>query len=136
MDILDRNVLADLESLSDKPEFLDALLAGYMLDNEKLLNELQLHLDGGHIDEVRRILHAMKGAAVSVGAVSLRATCDRVEQLPGEKMYLKREELTSLLRDSFARACSLLNAYRRQRRSRDARLPENGIHRSGAGRSE
>ncbi|MDB5796290.1 MAG: histidine kinase [Paucimonas sp.] len=116
--VIDADVLADLETLGNDDQFVDLLLAGFMEDNGKLLQRMEVALPLGLHAECRDILHAIKGSAVSLGAKSMRSVCERIESLSGEEMVCGSQSILRECRQEFAELCMALNGYRKQRKSR------------------
>ena len=120
--VLDPTVLAELEAISLDPQFLERLLAAFMADNRVLLEQLEAALRQQRYTETLEILHGLKGAALSVGAMAFKATCQRCEWLSlsadmrgdGQDIYLAVKMELDRLDDA-------LNAYRKQRLERDNR---------------
>jgi two-component system sensor histidine kinase RpfC len=81
--VLDMTTLAELEKISADPAFLDGLLAGFMNDNRALVQRLHALLDRGGHDEAQEVVHALKGAAQSVGAIALKVACRALERRLG-----------------------------------------------------
>src|SRR5690606_5828258 len=79
--VLDLAILAELEIVSEDPQWLDGLLVGCMVENRKLVERLRQALAQARIAESGEILHALKGAALSIGALRFKAAC-----LCGERM--------------------------------------------------
>jgi HPt (histidine-containing phosphotransfer) domain-containing protein len=114
---LDPAVLADLESLGSDPGFVEMLLAGYMKDNSALVVQLESALHGQRLQDCRDLLHAMKGSAVSVGALRMQEFCERSEQLTATSLFHdKGEQVIQECRHVFSALCTQLNIYCVQRK--------------------
>lgn len=74
--ILDFARLAELEDISRDSKFMTELLRGFKIDVEALLRRLRGGVADGRVDQWNDILHALKGAAVGVGALNLSRRCD------------------------------------------------------------
>jgi HPt (histidine-containing phosphotransfer) domain-containing protein len=67
------------------------------------------------IDEVKEILHAVKGSALSVGAISLKMMCKRIEKLNPFEMEENAEEIFQEIKMAFNQLCEELEKYRKIR---------------------
>lgn len=70
-----------LEEIARNAYFVTELLRGFKDDSERLLVELRLALQSHQIIAMGDAAHALKGAAVGVGATTLADCCSRLEQL-------------------------------------------------------
>jgi two-component system sensor histidine kinase RpfC len=110
--ILDLQNLRDLEKVSKDPGFLDDLILEFLSENKKSLRALESMLGQGDIEGVKEILHALKGSALSIGAVALKMTCKRVEKLSPLEMGEFAEEILQEMRFAFSDLCEELEKYR------------------------
>lgn len=92
--ILDLHNLTDLENVSKDPKFLDDLILEFIADNRNLLRSLEIALIEVNIDAIKEILHTLKGSALSIGAVSLKMMCKRVEKLNIFEMEVHASEIS------------------------------------------
>lgn len=79
--LMDANRFGEVERIASTPDFLDQLLRGFQDDVELLLRKLDAAIGTGQVGAVRDTLHALKGAAVSIGASQLAARCKAMEEL-------------------------------------------------------
>ncbi len=114
---LDPEVLADLEMLASDKGFVDMLLAGYIKDNSALVVQLESALEARCLEECRQLLHAMKGSAVSVGALRMREFCERTEHLSPANMFRDRAQVMRECRLVFSTLSTQLQAYCNHRKS-------------------
>ena len=77
--IVDRNVLRDLDRLSNDPTFVERLVRGFRSDSERLVKSMSGALAARRYEEVKEIAHALKGGAGSVGATQLVQLAIRIE---------------------------------------------------------
>ena len=75
--VLDPRVLADLREILD--DDVDAIVAEYLRDAQRLAAEAQSALAGGDPTTLRRAAHSLKSASATVGATALSRVCARVE---------------------------------------------------------
>lgn len=113
--VLELKNLNDLEKVSKDPKFLDDLILEFITENKKLLHSLESALHGMKIDEVKEILHAVKGSALSIGAVSLKLICKRIEKLNPFDLEEHAEEIFQEIKTVFNQLCEELEKYRKIR---------------------
>lgn len=118
---LDHEVLAELEEISPDPAFLDKLLNGFVQDNRVLLDRLRHAVHTQRNEEARQLLHAIKGSAVSVGALALKDLCCQLEKIAAQELCRDSARIIVLLDSGFHRFCEALSAWREQRRQRLSR---------------
>jgi len=114
--VLELQNLSDLEKVSKDPKFLDDLILEFITENKKLLHALESALHGMKIDEVKEILHAVKGSALSIGAVSLKLMCKRIEKLNPFDLEEHAGEIFQEIKMVFNQLCEELEKYRKIRR--------------------
>lgn len=114
--ILELKNLSDLEKVSKDQKFLDDLILEFITENKKLIDALESALRALRIDDVKEILHAIKGSALSIGAVSLKLICKRIEQLNPYEMEECSNEILQELKMVFNELCEELEKYRKNRR--------------------
>ena len=79
--LIDMKRLADVERIASDETFLVRLLAGFQTDVSGLLKRLEQAVDEKRGFEIGEITHAIKGAAMSVGATLLAAQSDEIGQV-------------------------------------------------------
>ena len=113
--ILNYTTLAELEAIGRDSRFVDELISGFVEDTGTLMQRCELALLARHHDEFKDLLHALKGSAMSIGATGLRATCERLEQLPAAGLDRDPAATGAALQVAFAEICDALEDYRRRR---------------------
>jgi len=108
--------LEDLETVSRDPHFLDELILEFITENGRLMVRFEAALLMLNHEEIKEILHALKGAAVSIGAVSLKMICKRIEKMNQSEMEMYTQEILQVVKQSFNILCEELEEYRHQRR--------------------
>src|SRR5690606_21085027 len=117
--VLDPKVLKELEAVSPDPQFLERLLAAFMADNQLLITQLDASLSTRQYAETREILHGLKGAALSVGALALKAACQRGERLVASAIpETAKLDIHDIIKNELDRLDEALIVYRRQRLER------------------
>jgi two-component system sensor histidine kinase RpfC len=117
--LMDANRFAEVERIASTPDFLDQLLRGFHDDVELLLRKLDAALGSGQAAVVGDTLHALKGAAVSIGATQLAARSKAMEDMAQSGQVAQVLAAAPALRQCFdgtARAIASL-AERRHRAS-------------------
>jgi len=114
--VLDLQNLTDLENVSKDPKFLDDLILEFVSENRNLLRSLEIALSEIKVDEVKEILHTLKGSALSIGAVSLKMMCKRIEKLNTFEMEEYSSEISQEMKTVFSELCEELEKYRQLRR--------------------
>jgi HPt (histidine-containing phosphotransfer) domain-containing protein len=104
-----------LERIGQNWTFVDDLLSGFIQDNQRLVEQLEEALRSSQFEEVKEILHAIKGSAVSIGALSMRTTCQRFEKMAHSELKRNTKEMVILIRSTFDQLCEALKRYRTQR---------------------
>ena len=114
--VLDLQNLTNLENVSKDPRFLDDLIVEFVTENKKLMRSLELALSEVKVDEIKEILHTLKGSALSIGAVALKIICKRVEKLNTFEMEEYSSEISQEMKTVFNELCEELEKYRQLRR--------------------
>jgi HPt (histidine-containing phosphotransfer) domain-containing protein len=87
--IVDKNVLRDLDRLSNDPTFVERLVRGFHSDIERLLKSISDALAARRYQDVKDAAHALKGGAGSVGASQLVQLTIRLEKASHETLRIK-----------------------------------------------
>jgi HPt (histidine-containing phosphotransfer) domain-containing protein len=107
--------LSDLEHVSKDKTFLDDLIIEFIYENKKSIVLLEKSLLAGNQEKVKDIVHSIKGSALSIGAVSLKMMCRRVEKLGKTELETYPEEILQQFRHAFGLLCEQLEEYRQKR---------------------
>jgi two-component system, sensor histidine kinase RpfC len=109
--IIDARRLSDVAKIAGDDAFLSRLLEGFQDDVKRLVARLDLAVDSERFIEAADIAHAVKGAALSVGASQLAAVCDAVNTAAhaGRADHLRTHTIE--IKDCFARTVAELDAY-------------------------
>lgn len=78
-DRLDRNLLAELESIME--DDFTSLLEAYLVDSSQRFADAVSAWHRGDMDALRRNAHSLKGSSSNVGAVDLAEFCCTLEHL-------------------------------------------------------
>ena len=113
--LVDKSRVRDVERIASSPEFLDRLLAGFVDDVHPLLRKLDVAFGKRDVSEISDIAHAIKGAALGIGAQQLGARCAALEKAGRhEQGGLTRSSLQEL-RKCFLATVEQLNVYSSER---------------------
>jgi two-component system sensor histidine kinase RpfC len=113
--ILNYATLAELEHIGQDRMFVDGLLAGFIQDNQKLMEKLEISLLVRRFEEFNETLHAIKGSSASIGAASLRTTCHHLEGMTRKELEQHPNEALSTIKHAFTELCEALEHYRKKR---------------------
>lgn len=114
--VLNLGNLIDLEDVSKDKDFLDDLILEFIDENKKQISLLDVSLNSKQWQRVNEILHAIKGSALSVGAVALKNMCKRIEKLNQFELEAHSKEIVQELMQAFFSLCDELEEYRQHRR--------------------
>ena len=112
---LNAKMLEDLEKISRDPNFLDELIVEFIEENRKMIPRFEKALLWMRYEEIKEILHALKGSAVSIGAVTLMMTCKRIEKMTQSDMESHTHEILQSIKQVCFVLWDELEEYRRQR---------------------
>lgn len=113
--VLNTQALNDLEHVSKDKKFLDDLIVEFIVVNGNYLDSLEETLNEGNQEKFKEIVHAIKGSSLSIGAISLKMICRRLEKLRQIDIETYPEEIMQQLRHAFVLLCEQLEIYRQQR---------------------
>jgi two-component system sensor histidine kinase RpfC len=113
--ILNIQALGDLEHVSKDKMFLDDLIVEFIYENKKSIMLLEKSMLAGNQEKVKDIVHSIKGSALSIGAVSLKMMCRRLEKLSKADLEIYPEEIIQQFRHAFSLLCEQLEEYRQKR---------------------
>jgi two-component system sensor histidine kinase RpfC len=113
--ILNYATLAELDSIGQDHAFVDGLIVSFLQDNQILAKKLEDALRAHDLDEFKDILHAMKGAALSIGALSMRTMCQQFEKMTNAELANDTEGILSIIHATCVQLYDALEQYRMQR---------------------
>ena len=116
-DWLDMQTLEDLSQLGGGHEFLDQLIAGFISDGEKHIDNIARAASNDYL-VFRESLHALKGSAAEMGAYRITELCRQAENLkPQQLNEPETEKLVQSLLASFEQTVQILNSTAFKKRS-------------------
>ena len=102
----------ELEDIARDADFVAELMRGFRSDSERLLARLRVEVRAENLEAIRDIAHALKGAAVGVGAQHLAARINEIEfAAEGNEGALRLRQLLSALELSYEKTVGELNLY-------------------------
>ena len=108
--------LAELEDIARDAGFMTELLRGFKSDVESIMRRIDEHAVHGRLDALPDLLHALKGAAVGVGARQLSSRCEDVMAAGLREAAALRPALAELRRSVDATFACLDDYARSQHR--------------------
>ena len=115
--ILDDVRLREVERIASDSAFLTKLLHGFCADVELMLKRIETAIASGQIALVTDATHAIKGAALGIGAQQLAARCAAVDEAAGLGQIAKLQGAVAELRQCFDNTTAQLNDYMGKKRS-------------------
>jgi two-component system sensor histidine kinase RpfC len=109
--------LQQLDSISQDPEFVNGLILDFMSEAKTLIEKIESTLALHRPAESKRIAHALKGSALSIGASDLCACCQRFDILPVSRLEEHGPGLASNMRASLEQTGIILTQYRASRQA-------------------
>lgn len=113
---LNMETLRLLEGLGSQSGFLERLIKVFINDNVQLLEKMERSVLNRDFAEYRRLLHAMKGSAASIGAMRLANACSGMNGRSDAEMGLQPKSLVGSIRQEFDHAKAGLDHYLEERR--------------------
>ncbi|MFT4197411.1 MAG: Hpt domain-containing protein [Pseudoxanthomonas sp.] len=107
---LDEGILDELREIKDSPEFLHRMLEAAIADLTGLQGQLDAALARQDLAAVHRQAHAVKGVALSVGAVRLGHLASRLMTLPHASLVSDHAKLRTEFEHTHARSVEALRA--------------------------
>ncbi|HET7261513.1 MAG TPA: ATP-binding protein [Casimicrobiaceae bacterium] len=111
--LIDASRVAQLEDIARDPGFLAELIRGFTSDVESLLVRTSDALDAGDVEALPDLMHTLKGAAVSVGAVRLAALTREFDAHVDAGSVQETQAAYAELRACFDATASSLREYLR-----------------------
>src|SRR3569623_2502394 len=115
--VLNYATLSELESIGQDPAFVSGLFAGFSEDTKRLMEILEDALSCHRFEESREILHAMKGSAISIGAISLKHGCQEFERMTHSQLKQSAATVVQEIRSGLKELSNAFSEYSNQRYS-------------------
>jgi len=114
--VLDKKKLGNLETMSQDPEFVSELITEFIDEGERLIGNVGKSLQRSDFSHVASSIHALRGAALSIGADALKAFCTHLEKLSDEQLSARKAEIHRQLESHFQQLRAELVLYEQSRR--------------------
>jgi two-component system sensor histidine kinase RpfC len=108
--------LGYVEELGSSAAFIEKLVGVFIADNGALLERIEQAVAGRNYQELRSLLHAMKGSSVSMGTDRLTRACSDLGRLSDSELRLKASGLLRSLSEEFSVARDELELYLKDKR--------------------
>jgi two-component system sensor histidine kinase RpfC len=113
--VLNYATLAELDAIGQDGRFVDGVLNGFIEDGHNLMLQIEHSFQAEHFGDIKDLLHALKGASMSIGAISLRTTCALLESRSEAELRNQPAASLVLLQQAFQQLLTALDHYRRLR---------------------
>jgi two-component system sensor histidine kinase RpfC len=115
-EVINLETLGHLEELGSSAAFIEKLVGVFLADNAALLERIEQAVAGRNYQELRALLHALKGSSVSMGTDRLTRACTDLGRLSDAELRLKASGLVRVLSEEFSSARGGLESYLREKR--------------------
>jgi len=115
--VINVETLRLLEELGSSPEFMENLAEVFIADTTRLLERIEVAVASRNCGELRSLVHAMKGSAVSMGAERLTRACAAFGDLTDSELRLQAPSLFRALSEAFAACRVQLGLYLRDKKT-------------------
>lgn len=112
VEYLDPTAIEELREIKDSPEFLHAVVADGIGDIHALHQAMAEAIDGGDLPGMHKHAHALKGVALSLGAVRLAHLADRLMTMTHDTLTGSAERWHEDLDVCVAKSCQSLDDLR------------------------
>lgn len=110
--LIDFSTLDQLDRISQGREFVNGLIEGFAAEAATVINQIDQLLALQRPAEARRMVHALKGTALGIGAVGLCTLCERIEKTPVSQLNAASRIAIVDLHDCLSKTQQLLEPYR------------------------
>ncbi len=111
--VLDTSILEEFQSLESDPEFFPRLIRQFQKDVQRLLHDIESALRSSDFHTFKNAVHALKGNAGSIGAVSLQAFCAEIEKSDEASLDRNLEQVMHKLENRYSQAVNTLDLYKK-----------------------
>ncbi|MDH7453826.1 ATP-binding protein [Luteimonas composti] len=112
VEYLDPTAIEELREIKDSPEFLHAVVADGIADIHALHQAMAEAIDGSDLPGLHKHSHAMKGVALSLGAVRLAHLADRLMTMTHDTLTGNADRWHEDLDVCVAKSCQSLDDLR------------------------
>jgi two-component system sensor histidine kinase RpfC len=109
--VINPAALAELELISSGGSFMQELINGFIQDGEVLLGQMEAAVAAEQYETLRDLVHALKGAAVTLGADQLCRTCAGINNQTTSELEVGGPRLLKVVHEQFQQARASLLDY-------------------------
>lgn len=91
--LLDKSILEHLITLDDGQGFLETISSTFYADAEQLLSDIKDAIEANNYNDLLESIHALKGCASNLGAVSLKKLCIEYYSMAPTALMERRFEI-------------------------------------------
>lgn len=103
--------LIELEKLSQNADFVGSLISAFKTDTTVTIKQLDNAVRMNQFSEFSEHVHALKGSAISLGAIALRQACLRLETKPRAELIESGAAFLEEIRILHSSTCAALDEY-------------------------
>ena len=115
--IIDVSILEEFGSLETDPDFLPKLLKQFQGDELRLIKDIETALWNGDYKSFKDAVHALKGNAGTVGAISLHKCCIEIEGIDRTSLMENFDHVLVCIKSEYRQALDSLIRYAKLRSS-------------------
>jgi two-component system sensor histidine kinase RpfC len=115
--ILNTRTLADLEMIGSGSRFMAELVNGFLQDGETLLRQAEAAIGGGQFDDLKDLMHAMKGSAATLGAERLYRACIGITMQTNSELEARGSRVLKTIHEQFQQTRAALLDYLKKSQS-------------------
>lgn len=109
--LIDHARIQEVQRISRDATFITQLLSGFRGDVETLLKRLDAAIEAEQRSALADITHAIRGAALGIGAQQLAARCENIEQAAASAHLSQLHTLAAEMRRCFNATSAQLSTY-------------------------
>ena len=103
--------LMELEQLGQNVQFLKNLISAFKADTAITIKQLDIAFHMNKYAEIKELVHALKGSAISLGAIALRQKCHDLENASRDEIIETGKSCFEKMKKIHASTCLALDEY-------------------------
>jgi two-component system sensor histidine kinase RpfC len=115
--VINPAALTELELIGSGSGFMLEIISGFIQDGEALLRQMEAAIAAERFETLRDLTHAMKGAAVTLGADQLCRTCAGINNQTTSELEAGGARVLKVVREQFQQARASLLDYLKKSQS-------------------
>ncbi|NEX62581.1 ATP-binding protein [Noviherbaspirillum galbum] len=96
--LIDIAVLRQFDVIFQETGFADRMIQDFMSEARSLIERIESGLALHRSNESKQLAHALKGSALSIGAIGLRQLCERFDAIPASQLEFAGRNVTHEMR--------------------------------------